>query len=154
MMWCTAWLHQQWSNLHTGTCTGLAALPWSWGFFAAVCPETSCFHLALQGRRLCAGQPRRCHLTSSWTLPTATGYGLGILAQGQAYNESLMTLHLLNGLNEVTKDTEATFTASKVKGGVFRCPENHIQLSAKASLVFNGLRKVHMLPWWEHACKE
>lgn len=56
--------------------------------------------------------------------------------------------------NEVTKEIEATSTASKVKGGVFRCPENHTQLSAKASLVFNGLRKVHILLQWELACKE
>lgn len=78
-------------------------------------------------------------MTFSWTLQTATDYGLGILAQGQAYSESFMKLHPLSGLNEVTEEIEATFTAFKVKGGVFRCPENCTQLSAKTSLVFNGL---------------
>lgn len=52
------------------------------------------------------------------------------------------------------KGDRDTFTASKVKGGVFRWPENHSQLRAKASLVFNNLRKMHNLPWWELACKE
>lgn len=103
----------------TCTHTALAAFPSSWGCSAAKRPETSCFHLALQGRRLCAGQPSRWHLTSSWTLQAATDYGLGILTQGQAYSESLVKLHPLKRLNEVTKEIEAAFTASKMKGGVF-----------------------------------
>jgi len=41
MLWCNAWLHQCWSNLHTGTRTLLAAFPSSHGCFAVVHPKTS-----------------------------------------------------------------------------------------------------------------
>lgn len=41
MMWCNVWLHQHWSNLHTGTCALLTAFPLSHGHFAAVSPGTS-----------------------------------------------------------------------------------------------------------------
>lgn len=69
----------------------LQAMP----FCSGTSPDL-CFHVLFQGRGLCAGQPRRCHLISSWTLQAATGFGLGVLAPGKPYNVFLVKLHLLH----------------------------------------------------------
>lgn len=149
MMWCTAWLHYQWSNLHTGNAQG--------------------WQPSLQ-----AGAALR---NVSWDLLFPSGFArmeaLCWPAQevpfdfllDPANSHRLWTRHSGTNLQWVPppsqqtemrwqRKIEATFTASKVKGSVFRCPENHTQLSAKASLFFNDLRKVHLLPWWELACEE
>jgi len=71
-------------------------------------------------------------LTSSQTLQTATGFGLGISAPGKPYDGSLVKLHLPDELHETRQELAASPTTSKVKGIIFRCPEDLTEISAKA----------------------
>lgn len=71
-------------------------------------------------------------MTSSPTLQTATGFAPGVLASGESYDRSLVKLHLLGGLDEMSQEMAATPTTSKVKGVIFRFPEDRTQISAKA----------------------
>lgn len=71
-------------------------------------------------------------MTLSPTLRTATGFAPGVLASGESYDGSPVKLRLLDGLHEMSQETAATPTTSKVKGVIFRFPEDCTQISAKA----------------------